>query len=224
MKVSCKNNNYILFCSILGIALIIAFIASFLCGRFSSVNVTDLFHLFANKFFATNYPVAQNAEAVVFQLRMPRILGACLIGAALALSGSAYQALFGNSIASPDILGVSNAASFAAVLGIVMGANNLVIKLLAFVIGTITVLSVFGVATKVSKGRNVTTYLLLVGMVVSSVFSALLSILKYVADPDNQLPQITYWLMGSLSKVTNQDIRLFAVFFLLGSIPLLVLR
>lgn len=224
MKVSCKNNNYILFCSILGVALIIAFVASFLCGRFSSVNVTDLFHLFANKLFATNYPVAQNAEAVVFQLRMPRILGACLIGAALALSGSAYQALFGNPIASPDILGVSNAASFAAVLGIVMGANNLVIKLLAFVIGTITVLSVFGVATKVSKGRNVTTYLLLVGMVVSSVFSALLSILKYVADPDNQLPQITYWLMGSLSKVTNQDIRLFAVFFLLGSIPLLVLR
>ena len=155
----------------------------------------------------------KNTEAVILQLRLPRILGACLIGAALALSGTAYQALFGNPIASPDILGVSNAASFAAVLGIVIGANDFVIKLLAFCIGTLTVLGVFGVATKVSKGRNLTTYLLLVGMVVSSVFSALLSILKYVADPDNQLPQITYWLMGSLSKVTNQDIKLFALFF-----------
>ena len=224
MKADSKNNNYILFCSILSITLIIAFMASFLCGRYSSVNILDLLHMFSNKLFSTDYPIAKNTEAVILQLRLPRILGACLIGAALALSGTAYQALFGNPIASPDILGVSNAASFAAVLGIVIGANDFVIKLLAFCIGTLTVLGVFGVATKVSKGRNLTTYLLLVGMVVSSVFSALLSILKYVADPDNQLPQITYWLMGSLSKVTNQDIKLFALFFLVGSIPLLFLR
>ena len=224
MKDNKKNTNYILFCFILGIALIIAFMTSFLCGRYSNANIADLLHLLSNKLFSTNYPIAKNTEAVILQLRMPRIIGACLIGAALALSGAAYQALFGNPIASPDILGVSNAASFAAVLGIVIGANGLVIKLLAFGIGTLTVLGVFGSATKISKGKNITTYLLLIGMVVSSVFSALLSILKYIADPDNQLPQITYWLMGSLSKVTNQDIKLFVVFFLIGSVPLILLR
>lgn len=154
MKDNKKNNNYILFCSVLGIALIIAFSTSFLCGRYSSANITDLLHLFSNKLFSTNYPIAKNTEAVILQLRMPRIIGACLIGAALALSGAAYQALFGNPIASPDVLGVSNAASFAAVLGIVIGANGLVIKLLAFGIGTITVLGVFGSATKISKGKT----------------------------------------------------------------------
>ena len=103
MKADSKNNNYILFCSILSITLIIAFMASFLCGRYSSVNILDLLHMFSNKLFSTDYPIAKNTEAVILQLRLPRILGACLIGAALALSGTAYQALFGNPIASPDI-------------------------------------------------------------------------------------------------------------------------
>lgn len=223
MKIN-KKNNYVLFCSFLSVILLVAFFVSFLCGRYSNISITDLLHLVSNKIFLTNYSVPKSSETVILKLRLPRIIGACLIGTSLTLSGAAYQALFGNPIASPDILGVSNASSFAAVLGIIIGVNGFTIKLIAFSIGTFTVLGVFGIASKVSKGKNLTTYLLLIGMVISSVFSALLSVLKYVADPENQLPQITYWLMGSVSKVTNHDIILFTPFFLIGALPLIALR
>ena len=218
------NHRYRFFCLILGILLLLSFFLSFLCGRYSSVSITDIIHLFLNKVCGSNYDISSNTEAVILQLRLPRIIGACLIGTALAISGCAYQALFGNPIASPDTLGVSNAASFAAVLGIILNMNSISVKLLAFCVGTITVLMVFFLGSKISRGKNLTAYLLLIGMVVSSVFSAMLSILKYIADPENQLPQITYWLMGSLSKIAVDDIKIFIVFFITGTIPLFLLR
>ena len=165
-----------------------------------------------------------NSEVVVMQLRLPRILGAVMVGSALAMSGASYQALFGNPIASQDTLGVSNAASFGAVLGIILGVNSSVAKIMAFGIGCIAVFIVFFMSVKINKGRSLTVYLLLMGMIVSSIFSALLAVLKYVADPDNQLPQITYWLMGSMSKITLNDIKIYLIFWIVGIIPLFLLR
>lgn len=204
--------------------LIVSVILSFIFGRYSKVSSSDVIYLALNKIFMTSFQVDETAELVISELRFPRIIGACMIGASLALSGTAYQALFGNPIASPDTLGVSNSSSFAAVLGIILGASGLTTKILSFIVGTVTVLLVFFLANKLSKGKNLTTYLLLIGMVVSALFSALLSILKYVADPDDKLPQITYWLMGSLSKITNDDIKIYGIIFLVGSIPLIFLR
>ena len=222
-----KLNNetkYRVFLGVLGILLIICFWFSFMVGRYSSVGINDIVSAFNKHLLGNDIIVNASAENVILKLRLPRILGSCLIGSALALSGSAYQALFGNPIASPDTLGVSNASSFAAVLGIVLGFDAFILKINAFVVGTVVVLSVFAISTRISGGKSLTTYLLLIGMIFSSLFSALLSILKYVADPDNQLPQITYWLMGSISKVTMADIKAFIFFFAIGAIPLILLR
>jgi len=205
--------------------LIFSFFVSFLLGRYSNVSISDVCSILLNRVvYGGGTSVTSNAETVVMNLRLPRICASMFIGAALAMSGAAYQALFANPIASPDTLGVSNASSFGAVLGILLGLNAFSIKITAFAIGIIAIFVVFLVAILLNKGRNLTVYLLLIGMIVSSIFSALLAILKYVADPDDQLPQITYWLMGSMSKITSDDVIAYIVFFLIGSIPLYLLR
>lgn len=220
-----KNIRYHIIMSVLFGLLVIVFFVSFACGRYSAVHVSDAFQAIGHRIFGNLISaVNHETEIVVFQLRMPRILGAMLVGAALSISGASYQTLFANPIASPDTLGVSNAASFGAVLGILIGVGATASKFIAFAFGIGAVLVVFLAATRIDRGRNLTIHLLLIGMVVSSVFSALLSVAKYVADPDDQLPQITYWLMGSMSKITMQDIKAYAFFFIVGLIPLLLLR
>ncbi len=218
-----KGKYYLLIIALLTSLLLSAFV-SFLIGRYSSVGVGELFSVIKKVVFNITTDTNASAENVICILRAPRIIGACLIGSALALSGSAYQALFGNPIASPDTLGVSNAASFAAVLGIILGLNDVLLKANSFFVGIAVVLLVFYISNKISRGKDLTTYLLLIGMVLSSVFSALLAILKYIADPDNQLPQITYWLMGSLSKVTKNDIKMYFFIFAIGATPIFLLR
>lgn len=223
-KSKCCDNKYktILFFSIL--LLLIVFFVSFLCGRYSNISIIDVFKVIFTPHIKETGRLFNNNEIVILHLRLPRILGSILIGAALAMSGASYQALFANPIASPDTLGVSNAASFGAVLGIILGFNSMMMKISAFIIGACAVFTVFIVAIMLNKGRNLTVYLLLIGMIVSSIFSALLSILKYVADPDNQLPQITYWLMGSMSKMSMDDVISYLFFFVIGAVPLYLLR
>ena len=205
--------------------IVITFAVSLSMGRYSNVSCIDALRIVIGSVFGNNFNgFNQNAVAVVMQLRLPRIIAAILVGAALSASGATYQNLFSNPIASPDTLGVSNAASFGAVLGIVLGFSLSFSKIIAFVMGCIAVFIVFFSAAKLNKGNNLTVYLLLIGMIMSSVFSALLSVLKYVADPDNQLPQITYWLMGSMSKLTMDDLKIYIIFFASGTIPLVLLR
>lgn len=205
--------------------LCLAFVLSFSVGRYSATDIKDVLAIFLYRVLGIGEQIwNMNSEVVVMQLRLPRILGAVMVGSALAMSGASYQALFGNPIASQDTLGVSNAASFGAVLGIILGVNSSVAKIMAFGIGCIAVFIVFFMSVKINKGRSLTVYLLLMGMIVSSIFSALLAVLKYVADPDNQLPQITYWLMGSMSKITLNDIKIYLIFWIVGIIPLFLLR
>lgn len=205
--------------------LCLEFVLSFSVGRYSATDIKDVLAIFLYRVLGIGEQIwNMNSEVVVMQLRLPRILGAVMVGSALAMSGASYQALFGNPIASQDTLGVSNAASFGAVLGIILGVNSSVAKIMAFGIGCIAVFIVFFMSVKINKGRSLTVYLLLMGMIVSSIFSALLAVLKYVADPDNQLPQITYWLMGSMSKITLNDIKIYLIFWIVGIIPLFLLR
>ena len=205
--------------------LLITAVISLSVGRYTKISFFDAISIVGNYIFGIrDGGYTQNAFSVITQLRLPRIIAAVLVGAALSASGATYQNLFSNPIASPDTLGVSNAASFGAVLGIVLGFSLSFSKIVAFAMGCIVVFIVFFSAAKLNKGNNLTVYLLLIGMIMSSVFSALLSVLKYVADPDNQLPQITYWLMGSMSKLTMDDLKLYAIFFALGIIPLVLLR
>ena len=161
-------------------------------------------------------------ETVVINIRLPRIVMAVLVGCSLSAAGAAFQGVFQNPMASPDILGASSGAAFGAALAILLGASTRLITLFAFCGSLLTVLLVFAVAQR-APGRR-TVNLILGGIMVGSLFNAGTSYLKLVADPSNQLPQITYWLMGSLSGTKLQDIPLAALPMCIGLVPLVLLR
>jgi len=145
-----------------------------------------------------------------------------LVGACLAAAGASYQGVFQNPMASPDILGASAGAGFGAALAILMGLSSLGITAGAFVMSLVTVALVFTVSRH-AKGDRVLG-LVLAGIMVSSLFQSGTSFIKLVADPGNKLPQITYWLMGSLSGAKWRDIGLAVLPMLAGLLPLLLLR
>jgi iron complex transport system permease protein len=138
-------------------------------------------------------------DAVVWQIRMPRIGVAMLVGAALASAGSAYQHLFRNPLVAPDTLGVSSGAALGAVLGIFLGAGFLAIESAAFVGGLAAVGAVMLIAGRLRAHDPLVT-LILTGIVVASLLGAAISMLKYLADPYSELPAITFWLMGSFAS------------------------
>ena len=144
------------------------------------------------------------ADAIVWQIRLPRVGVAMLIGAALAASGTAYQHLFRNPLVAPDTLGVSSGAALGAVLGIYLGAGVLALGIAAFVGGLAAVCVVMLIASRLTAHEPLVT-LILTGVVVASLLGAAISLLKYVADPYNELPAITFWLMGSLASASGQD-------------------
>lgn len=163
----------------------------------------------------------ENIPVLVEQVRLPRILGAILVGGALGVSGAAYQGLFRNPMVSPDILGVSAGAGFGAAAAIVCSAGVAGVEASAFVMGLCAVGLSMGVSRVMGRHDRV-LMLVLSGMVVASLFSALLSLMKFVADSESKLPDITFWLMGSLAAVTVEELRIVAPLVLAGLIPLLL--
>jgi iron complex transport system permease protein len=197
-------------------------ILAFAAGRFP-ISAGELAQLAANKLFGASYSVAPSAETVVLQVRGPRILAALLVGAALAAAGTAYQGMFRNPLVSPDILGVSAGAALGAVLGIFFSQSALVIQLGAFAGGLAAVGMVYAVGANVRRHDPVLS-LILAGIVLGTLLGAFIALLKYLADPYNQLPAITYWLLGSLAAVAPADLALAAPFALAGLVPLYLLR
>ena len=160
--------------------------------------------------------------AVVLNVRLPRILAAALIGAALSVAGVSYQGMFRNPMVSPDLLGASTGAGFGAALALFLSFSYFGVTLSAFCFGLAAVLLAYLISRK--SRMDSTLSMVLAGMMISSLFTAGTSLIKLVADTENQLPAITYWLMGSLTSVRGRDVR-FAFFpILLGLIPLLLLR
>ena len=214
-------------------AFVVVFFGSFALGRYP-INLFDLLQMLCNeavhgfnRLFGTSFSGfprlwAEAAETVVFENRMPRVLAAALIGAALALAGVSYQGMFSNPMVSPDILGASSGAGFGAALAILTGMGYMGISTMAFGFGLLSVLLAY-VFSKASP-TNQTTAMILAGMMISSLFSSGTSFIKLVADTDQVLPAITYWLMGSLTSIRARDL-LFAVWpMLIGAIPLFLLR
>ncbi len=217
--------GYKVLCYTLLITIILVAIISLGIGRFSKIELLDIPRILLYQL----YPSIQKTwtatdESVLINLRLPRIVASLVVGASLSISGVSYQALFSNPVASSDTLGVTSSAAFGAILGVLLNASVINVKIMSFIIGCIAVLLVFSVATKLSRGHNLTVYLILIGMVASSLFQALLSILKYIADPVDQLPKITYWLMGSFSNVKTSDLPFCLLFFVIGAIPLFSIR
>ena len=202
--------------------LILCLLASFTLGRYP-VPLKELFGILGQKLGIPVEVFWNNAmETAVWKIRLPRVLLSVLVGASLAAAGSAYQGVFQNPMASPDILGASAGAGFGAALAILLGASAMYVMFGAFVMGIATVALVFFVS-HYAKGDKVLG-LVLSGIMISTLFQSGTSFLKLVADPSNQLPQITYWLMGSLSGANWADILFVILPMLAGLLPLLLLR
>lgn len=132
---------------------------------------------------------------IILEVRLPRVILAIFVGAALGMAGASFQSIFRNPLASPDILGVSSGAGFGAALALILGLNIYFLTLFAFVFGILTLILTFIVARDSSNRIMI----ILSGIIISALFQSLISLLKYIADPQDTLPTITYWLLGSLS-------------------------
>ena len=161
-------------------------------------------------------------EHVIFQVRLPRVLLAALIGAGLSCAGATYQGIFQNPMVSPSVLGASAGAAFGAALGLFFSMNYGEITVLAFMFGIGAVLLVCLIGSRVRQ--NQTLGLVLAGMMVGSLFSSAVSFLKLVADTNNTLPAITYWLMGSLSGTRMRDLVFAAPLLIVGMAVVYLMR
>lgn len=161
-------------------------------------------------------------KSIIFDIRLPRIIAAVLIGASLAISGAAFQAMFLNPLVSPGILGVLGGASFGAALGMVLGWSWFFINISTFIFGFLAVIFALFISYIYTSAKNI-IILILGGIISSSLFTALLSILKYGADPNDALPAITYWLMGSLSFSTSNIVWKLSIPLILGIFTLIFL-
>ena len=167
--------------------------------------------------------VGANVETVVLQVRGPRVLAALVVGAALAAAGTAYQGMFRNPLVSPDILGVSTGAALGAVLAIFFSQDHRHTQVFAFAGGLAAVGLVYWIGSRL-RGHDPLLALVLTGVVIGTLLGSAIALLKYLADPYNQLPAITYWLLGSLAAIAPRDLAAAAPLALLGLAPMLLLR
>ncbi len=202
---------------------LVLFFASFVMGRYS-IPLKQVFYIFAAKLFHLPQTWTTAEYIVVFQVRLPRILAAIMIGGALSISGAAYQGIFKNPMVSPDILGASAGAGLGAAIALLFNLNTVSIQVSAFIFGMAAVALTYIVGNIVGHGNSSILVLVLTGLVVSTMFQAFISIIKIAADPNNKLPAITFWLMGGLSSITYKGLLMFLFPFLIGSVPLILLR
>lgn len=205
---------------LLALLFIIAFLLSFSVGRFP-IKPLMLVRILFSHILPIERDWSEMMESVVFNIRLPRLLAASLIGAGLSLSGLVYQIIFRNPMVSPDVLGTSTGAGFGAALGLFFGFSSLGVSFLAFLTGLAAVFLVWQVGRAVPS--NQVLGLILGGIMISSLFQSATSFIKLVADPENQLPAITYFLMGSLAGVGEEELRILAPPVLIAFIPLLAL-
>ncbi len=215
-----SQNKEVITFLLLVILPIILFFASFLIGRYP-ISPVDVVKTILSPIFP-QLKVSQTITTIVFEIRLPRIIAAFAVGSALALAGTSFQSIFKNPLVSPDLLGVSNGAGFGAALAIILSSSNFLIQILAFVFGIISV-SITYLISRAYKAGGILV-LVLSGVAISAFFNALISCIKFVADPQDKLPEIIYWLMGSLSSVTIDKLIMITIPFVIGIIILLLLR
>ena len=215
------------------VALVLALVAlilfSYAIGRYA-VPVGDLLAGVFTHFFepelidpqSASYSVeAERIDRVIFNIRGPRIALVCLVGAALACAGASYQGMFKNPLVSPDILGSSAGASLGACLAMLLNLDNFAIQVFAFVGGLLAV----GMAVLLNRivKYDPTLGLVLGGILVSSLFSSGTSFIKLVADSQDKLPTIQFWLMGSFNRVDSDDLMLAVIPLVIGFVILIIM-
>ncbi len=211
------------FFTILTIVLIVCAFSSLAIGRYS-LTASEIFNSLYSLITGSSVQNEQ-ANAVITQIRLPRIAFAVLVGAVLSASGAVYQGLFKNPLVSPDILGVSSGAAVGASIAIILSLPILYVSLAAFGFGLAAVFAVVFLSQLIARGKLNVIIMVLSGVVISSLFAAFSSLLKFLADSENKLPEITFWLMGSLARTGGYQ----NVLYMLGVtalclVPLFLLR
>jgi len=202
--------------------LFVGLLFAFTVGRYP-VSVPDLFSVLLAKISGQTADVSGAVQSVILQVRGPRVLAAVLVGAALAVAGTAFQGLFRNPLVSPDILGASSGAALGAVIGIFFSLGVVAIQALAFAGGLLAVAAVYLIGSAV-RARDPILVLVLTGVVVGALLGAGVGLVKYLADPYNQLPAMTFWLLGSLAAANVTDLLPLFGPVAIGSAVLIALR
>lgn len=186
------------------LVLIAGLLVAFTVGRYP-IDLGELVTVLAAKLTGHAPAVPPSVESVILQVRGPRVLAAVMVGGALAVAGTAFQGLFRNPLVSPDILGASSGAALGAVLGIYFSLGVVAIQGLAFAGGLIAVAAVYAIGSAVGA-RDPILVLVLTGVVIGALLGAGVGLVKYLADPYNQLPAMTFWLLGSLAGSAPSDL------------------
>ncbi len=200
---------------------LIIFLISLCLGRYY-VPIPDVLKILSSTFLPVQHTWPNTMGTVILQVRLPRLLMVALVGASLSISGASFQGILKNPLVSPDILGVAAGAGFGASLGILFMLDQLSIQILAFAFAMLAVGLAYGI-NSIYK-RSSTLILVLCGIIVGSFFSSLVSLMKYVSDPNTTLAAIVFWLLGSFASVTSASILQYAIPMILGIIVLLLLR
>ena len=191
-----------------------------ICVGRMEIPISDVFKTIGAIFTGQETDV-QNYSIIV-NLRLPRILMAIIVGAGLTCAGNTFQSLFSNPLATPDILGVTSGTCVGAILAIILSCGILGTQLIALAFGLVSVLFTIKIAGRNKNGSII--YLVLAGVIASSLFNAIGSLLKYTADPQDKLPEITYWLMGSFTSATYQKLLIGSPLIIVGIVIIYLLR
>jgi iron complex transport system permease protein len=210
-----------------GVAIAVAVLAAGVCLAFTvgryPVRLPDMLRLIWSTITSEPSGTDPAVQAVLFHIRGPRVLSAALVGGALAVAGTAFQGLFRNPLVSPDILGASSGAALGAVVGIYFSLGVIEIEALAFAGGLAAVGAVYAIGSAL-RSPDPVLVLVLTGVVVGALLGAGVGLLKYLADPYNQLPAMTFWLLGSLAATTSSDVVTLAGSVGVGTAVLVALR
>ena len=206
--------------TLLVVLLAVVFFIALCAGRYS-IRVTEVVRILASSVFDVTQTWDDKAYGVIFPLRLPRTIGAVLVGAALSLAGAAYQGVFKNPLVSPDLLGVSSGACVGAAIAILLGMNSLGVQTLAFAVG-IGAVTLTMLIPRLFRSSSM-MMLVLSGVIVRGMMDSVVGIIKYIADPETQLADITYWTLGSLVKVLSSDLFAIAPVIAAGCLMVLLL-
>ena len=218
-SISNATVKYVLIWLLLLLLLFGAVLLSLFLGRYS-IAPGDVIDILQGRLSGT--PIGGKDDSILWNIRLPRVLLNILVGGGLAIAGTAFQGVFQNPLVSPDVLSVSSGSAFGAVLGIMIAGTPFVNTTLALTMGIISLFLTYAIS-RIGNSKSVLN-LILAGMIMSALFNALISFMKYVADAETQLPEITYWLMGSFSNSTYKDLRIVVLPILGGALVLYLLR
>lgn len=216
-----KTRSPVFWIRLSGTALVCMTLLSLTAGRVD-ISFPTTIKILSSLFFPFNGDWSAAAYSVIVDVRLPRVLAGILVGASLSVSGASFQGVFQNPLVSPHILGVASGAGFGAAMAILLFDSLFLVYITSFVFGILAVYITY----LLSRVYKTTPILMLVlsGIVVGSLFSALTSFLKYIADPMNKMPAIVFWLLGSLNHVSFRDILITAPVFISCMTGLLLVR